>query len=704
MTVDMDSAATFAVVVGIERYDAGWSLDGAANDALRAARWLRASGVPADRIRLAIDALPGNRDRVSREAAELGLTVCEAGRDALIGLFTKDLTGAEGRHLVVFWSGHGVLDERHTRALFTADAHLVDQRTVRVDDLLTFLRDNEVHGFHDQIVIVDACANFAADMKSRRSFTHATFPVSRGRPGVRQFVLYAASQGELAGHNQAGKYGEFSRAVLDVLHPEAGPQWPADMPALSASVAEHFERLREDGQSQAHPVYFRTADWAGNETRFSYGGIPISGAFREAADEAGLTASQLRRMVDAFADSPFCLGADVVADAIRRGEMTSTFARLAAAADSDEERLAVVQLRRKWQLHQEIAEPLRRFQSVPLPGLRAYYEVVPDRQLAPRLTELDEILEHLAEFGTSDESAPLFRFVARLELFADVRLSAGWFRLSAARLKKLRAAEKRAMAAAGGCHLVLHLPGDQWPAEVSGYLLAADGQWAKRTVACPEGKDGARAAVNSLITWAHENAAGDLALGFLVSRARFDDVPEHWTYVDELSGELALGEEYPAVLHSGDRIRVPRARASWRKRAQQITDDLKLAEPEILWIDEPLDPREITKIVRATTAACVVFVAVPGPLSGALPGDPIVAAINPGAPYLIWLDEPPADWDSARELIATLVRNGPFDGVPRRTLGVRQVAGPCPGIRVLWDDQELLPEFGQLTGLEVRTA
>ncbi len=704
MTVDMDPAATFAVVVGIERYDAGWSLDGAANDALRAARWLRESGVPADRVRLAIDPLPDNRDRVRREADELGLTVREAGRDDLIDLFTKDLTGAEGRHLVVFWSGHGVLDEQHTRALFTADAHAGDQRTLRVDDLLVFLRDNEVRGFHDQIVIMDACANFAAEMKSRTSLTYSTFPVSRGRPGVRQFVLYAASQGELAGHNQAGKYGEFSRAVLDALHSEAGPQWPADMPALSATVAEHFGQLREDGRSQAHPVFFSTTDWAGNETRSSYGGIPIPGTSREAADKASLTASQLRRLVSAFADSPFTLTAEVVVEAIRRSEMRRLFARLAATARSDEDRLAVVRLRRKWELQQQVLEPLRQFQGVPLPRLRTYYDVVPDRQLAPRLTELDEVLEHLAEFGTADESVPLHRFVARLELFTDVRVSADWFKLTATRLRKLRATEKRAVTTARSSHLVLHLPGDQWPAEVSGHLLTTDGQWAKRTVACPEDKDGACAAVNKLITWAHESALGELALGFLVSRARFDDVPEHWTYVDDLSGEFALAEEYPTVLHSGDRMRVPRARNSWRRRAQEITEDLQLAEPEILWIDEPLDSRQITKIVRTTTAACVVFAAVPGRLCGALRGDPIVAAINPGTPYLIWLDEPPADLPATRELIDTLVRNGPFDGVPRRTLDLRQDAGTCPGLRVLWDDTELLPRFGQLTGIEVRTA
>ncbi|WP_206790697.1 hypothetical protein [Amycolatopsis sp. MtRt-6] len=707
MTVDMDPAGTFAVVIGIERYDAGWSLDGAARDALRAAAWLRAAGVPADRIRLTVDALPDNEDDVRRDAAELGLSVREATRDDIIDLFTKELTEIDGCHLVVFWSGHGVLDDGYARALFTADAHTVDQRTVRVDELLGFLRDKEIRGFHDQVVIIDACANFAADMKSRTSRTHATFPVSRPRPGVRQFVLYAAAQGEIAGHNQAAKHGEFSDAVLGVLHPGEGPQWPPDMPGLSASVAAKFERLRETGQTRANPVYLsRNTGWTGSEVQCEYGGIPVSGDSRQAADEAGMTASQLRRMIHAFNAGPLQVGAERVADAFRRRAMDQLFSELATEAKGDDRRLAVEQVRRHWRLQRRIAEPLLHFRAVPPRQLRAYYDVVPDRQLAPQLIELDEVLEHLAEFGEADESAPLLRFVARLELFTGTSLEADWFGLSPARLEHLRAVERRAVSAGSGCHLVLHLSGDQWPEEVSGYLRRCGGEWAKQTIPCPASRTGALGAVNSLITWAHESLAGEpaLTLGFLVSRARFDDVPERWTYVDEMSGELSLGEEYPLVLHSGDRIRVPRARVWWRERLRQIADDIELAAPEILWIDAPLDARAITKAVRGTNAACVVFTDVPGPLRGTLPGDPIVAAINPGAPYVIWLDEPPADWALAKAEIAALVRNGAFDGVPARTLRIRQDAGPCTGIRVLWDDQELLPKFGQLTGIDVRTA
>src|SRR5262245_14958935 len=135
MTVNMDPSATFAVVVGIEHYDAGWSLDGAARDAIRAATWLRDAGVPAAQVHLMIDTLPANQGTIGQQAAALGLETRKATRDEVINVFTRDLTAAHGQHLVVFWSGHGVLDEQRHRALFTADAHPVDKRTVRVDDL-----------------------------------------------------------------------------------------------------------------------------------------------------------------------------------------------------------------------------------------------------------------------------------------------------------------------------------------------------------------------------------------------------------------------------------------------------------------------------------------------------------------------------------------------------------------------------------------
>jgi NTP-dependent ternary conflict system VMAP-like protein/putative serine esterase DUF676 len=421
----------------------------------------------------------------------------------------------------------------------------------------------------------------------------------------------------------------------------------------------------------------------------------------------GITPSQARRLVHAFADSAFDFAPEVVEKALREGVLDTLLGELADTGN-DEDRLVAAQLGILWRAQRRTAGLLRHFMQIPLPALRTYYDLVPDRQLAPSLTALDEVCEYLAEFGEHGEAAPLLRYVARLEAITGTVVSDEWFDLPADQLARLRATERNHTVANGGCHLVIQLPDTEWTRAVNGYLLTPDHKWTKHVAECAADEQGARDAVNSLIRWAHERVAGEptLALGFLASRGRFDDVPERWTYVDELSGELPLCEEYPVVLHSGDRLRVSRARSLWRTRTKLISDNLNHAEPEILWIDGPLDARMIINLVRSSSAACVVFMDVPGRLRGELSRDPLVAAINPGAPFVIWLDETPADWAAARELITILVRNGQFADLPARAWRLRQddtAPWPRHGVRVLWDDHKLLPEFGQLGGIEVGT-
>lgn len=714
----MDPAATYAVVVGIERYDAGWPLNGPARDAMRIAAWLRGAGVPANQIFLAVAALPGNQESAGQEAARLGIELhTSAGREEILGIFTRKLTKVGGKHLVVYWSGHGTVDDKGGRVLFTSDADVHDKRNIHLPELLEYLKDKEVRDLRNQVVIVDACANYVEDMGSRTVLPKATFPGSTIRKqGVQQFVLYAAAQGQTAGNNQTERYGDFTEVVLGQLHSATGPQWPPDMVPLSAKVIETFEALRTQGKSRQSPVFLSAVDWNGNKVEREYGGLPVSGRARQATADAGLTTSQVRRLASALADSPFAVDPSEFTQALERGAIEQLFAGLTKRATSEDERLALEQVNRLSHLQLRIAEPLRHFERISAKQTRCYYDVVPDRQLAPRLLELDEILEHLAEFGEPDERAPLFRFVARLEVLTGNQLADDWFGLPPTSLKRLRAAEKAAMAAHSGSHLVLDLrvpgsPTPTWPTSLVGHLRSPDGQWTKEAFDCAATETGVRAAVNDLITWAHERQSDDqqsLGLGFLAPRVRFDDVPESWTYIDEFSDGVPLREEYPVVLHSGDRLGVPRAQARWRGRASRIAEELlDAADPEILWIEAAQDPRTITQRIREANAACVVFSDVPGPLRGPLPADPLVAVINPGAPYVIWLDKEPDDWESARAAIIALVSNGEFDQVPVRTMQIRQDCGhalPGAAIRVLWDKRELLPEFGLLTGIDTRTA
>jgi hypothetical protein len=743
MTVEMDPGTTHAVIVGIERYEIGWELDGAVADALRAAGWLRAAGVPAGQIVLVVDAIDGNRQSTQRAAQQLGIVPrTSATRDGILKIFTDEISEAGGDTLVVFWGGHGVLADDGDRALITADATSGDKRNIRLDDLLRYLVDQVVRRFHRQVVIVDACANFFESMKSRTVLTRATFPTSPNRRhGVEQFVLYAAAQGQSAGHKQAARSGEFSAVVLDQLYPSGGPRWPPDLPALSAHVAQHFKGLREQGRSRQTPVYLSlSADWNGDEIQREYGGQPVTGAAQRVTAETGVTASQLRRLTAALADSAMLATAErrrelsagvalpadadpdepseylqsVVTAALSRRAMTALFATLEARCSTENERLSLTEVKQLWRGQRRVAEPLRHFNQVTGRQLCAYYDVVPDRQLAPRYEELDEVLEYLAEFGDADETSPLPRFVARLEAMTGRPMADQWFGLPERALARLRAREATATRRTAGSHLVIDLrvsgstaPG--WPAQVFGYLRAHDGEWAKKPVDCPASREGAQQAVTALINWAYDqqNDPSTMTLGFLAPRARFDDIPESWTISDELA-RVPIGETYPVMLHSGERLQVKRAYHLWREQVRRIAAEIDLNTATVAWLDRPDngDARAITRRVLDVEACCVGFGFVPGPLQGALPDDPLVAALSPGAPYLLWLDEEPADWDAAREVLTALVQQGDFDGVPARLLRLRRrAAGAGLGstVRLLWDKGEWLPEPGQLPGLTSRT-
>ena len=69
---------THAVVVGIERYEAGdnWDLDGAASSALRIIRWLRERHVPVGNITTLLSPLDKNRSTVEQTLAELEFEQC----------------------------------------------------------------------------------------------------------------------------------------------------------------------------------------------------------------------------------------------------------------------------------------------------------------------------------------------------------------------------------------------------------------------------------------------------------------------------------------------------------------------------------------------------------------------------------------------------------------------------------------------------
>ncbi|HUK70948.1 MAG TPA: hypothetical protein VLW50_19675, partial [Streptosporangiaceae bacterium] len=129
MTLPRD---TIAVVVGIEEYQVGraWRLDGPALDACRFARFLTSRGVPANRITLLISPLSENVDAVKEQSQ--GYSVRAADHATVREVFTQYLPSKTSRLLVLYWGGHGVI-EQEERRLFYADATRLDGTVALAD-------------------------------------------------------------------------------------------------------------------------------------------------------------------------------------------------------------------------------------------------------------------------------------------------------------------------------------------------------------------------------------------------------------------------------------------------------------------------------------------------------------------------------------------------------------------------------------------
>ena len=140
---------TQAVVVGIERYEAGrsWDLDGAAESALEIIKWLREIEVPVENITVLLSPLDSNQSKMQQRLAELGLSPqpLPATVEKVRHVVTEELPMKDGDLLVLFWSGHGILDQRLHRRLFCADAGIA-KYNIDVDDLLAALSGEPLCG------------------------------------------------------------------------------------------------------------------------------------------------------------------------------------------------------------------------------------------------------------------------------------------------------------------------------------------------------------------------------------------------------------------------------------------------------------------------------------------------------------------------------------------------------------------------------
>lgn len=261
-----------ALIVGIERYDAGadWDLNGPAGDALRFMNWLRSGNVPQENILLFLSPLDQNlQGHGPATSANI--------HDAL----TRTLPGKKGDLLFLFWGGHGMVTEDGARRLLYSDATQQDKRNLDVADMLLFLRSSYFAGLGQQICIIDSCASFPP----MEEFRAPALQLPRGRPrkAIGQFAMMAARPGEAAKNIGSRGTGLFSEKMLDCLDRCGTAQLPPDMQAVMAELQDAFEVMREKGEAKQTPTFLWYADEEGNEStllqpqpRHEFDGGPVS--------------------------------------------------------------------------------------------------------------------------------------------------------------------------------------------------------------------------------------------------------------------------------------------------------------------------------------------------------------------------------------------------------------------------------------------
>lgn len=230
-----------AVLVGIDRYAAGWRLDGPVHDARLMATRLVEVGIPPERITLLLS--PGDGDHH-------GIPVRPADYRTVRTVLVNELSAATSEFLLICWGGHGVVHAMENRRLFCADATTVDKRNVDLNSLLAALRTT-LYRHPRQAVLVDACQNHVEDLNFARELPAESFP--RGAPSgdVTQKVLLAASPGQVAlndGHRGTGLFAS-------VVREELGAEWPPNLDVLREKVSRRFVELRAAGRTAQVPSY-----------------------------------------------------------------------------------------------------------------------------------------------------------------------------------------------------------------------------------------------------------------------------------------------------------------------------------------------------------------------------------------------------------------------------------------------------------------
>lgn len=231
-SITADPAKTWALVVGVGEYsNATWNTEGPAEAALDFVDFLKTErGLDEARMEVLISAAAGAQGHTGPTRQEVGRSL-------------ERLRDASGELLIVFWSGHGVIDIDRQQRLFYADASQRSPLNLNFEALKIALASQWCQGFRQQLLIVDACA---VDMGRYFKFEVPGDVFEKHSPvDTRQAVLFASRELKTA------KPGLFWGVLRERLEAAAAADhqgaWP-DLELMLDQVQSTFEGRAENQQ------------------------------------------------------------------------------------------------------------------------------------------------------------------------------------------------------------------------------------------------------------------------------------------------------------------------------------------------------------------------------------------------------------------------------------------------------------------------
>ncbi len=674
---------THALIVGISKYSFnGRDLKSPVPDALLFAEWALERLNPRPILHLYLSPLDDQKQlcdaTLARLAAKYGALNCQLAESKHVEDFLDNL--AQGDLLLIYWSGHGVVNKKHDRYLLYADT--TDNTLRRHFDVRNTLQYLSDKNFPVQIGFFDTCAtSFDADLGANQR------TVEDG--SARQSYVFAASAGQAATEMSTTAESTFSAELLKILKEES-------LPLNEQRIIGKMQKCFENNPSQ-RPQYYALKP-PDNEEQIG-GNRPSSIYVQSVADKYGIPMQTLRQLADLAAKGT------KLATVETRDKLFQELRRVAGGKDlarrdyyrfdAPEDLIHIFAGAVDRGLSVKLCESLDRLDAESLPA-RTLLELLPQLQAAVEIARpaaenarrayycvagaqaqnagdcesVATMIWRLAEGGRLE---PVAEFFVHLAAEAAEPLHSAlldWARpLLGQRYDQVVV---EAEEAPSYLFIDVERPDPKQPEKdrITAFLRRGSRTIYRWSI------QSAPADFNSTIdtiTYQAEKLVRRFFVQLLVSREMFDANPHRIPIDDE-----PLGTYFPVALRWRERVHgLPRTRSDdWIARAEEIREHLRTGSPGCQWCDPA------TNQLTGKNPGLIGFEA---PLLEA-----VRKRVKDGAPFATWPESAPVNVPGLRKSVEDLASCAKdFDDLPSE-LQMKRKEGTAPEIALFWDDPRQL--------------